>query len=104
MAGILAQVSAKLMLMRSFGLVAANRGIKIRGPYSYVRHSMYAGYMLTHVGFLLASPSLWNAAVYAAAWTLLVARMIAEERVLSDDPNYRNYARRVRHKVVPGIY
>jgi len=103
-AGILAHLSAKLMLMRSFGLVAANRGIKIRGPYSYVRHPMYAGYMLTHVGFLLASPSLWNAAVYAAVWTLLGARMIAEERVLNDDPKYRAYAQLVRHRIVPGIY
>lgn len=104
LAGIFVHLSAKLTLMRSFGLVAANRGIKVRGPYSYVRHPMYAGYMLTHIGFLLASPSLWNAAVYAAVWTLLVARIIAEERVLNDDPNYGDYARLVRHRIVPGIY
>ena len=102
--GMLTHLSAKLMLMRSFGLVAANRGVKVRGPYSYVRHPMYAGYMLTHIGFLLASPSLWNAVVYAAVWTLLAARIIAEERVLNEDPNYRAYARSVRHRIVPGIY
>lgn len=104
LAGLVTHVSAKLALMRSFGLVAANRGIKIRGPYSYVRHPMYAGYMLTHIGFLIASPSLWNAAVYAALWTLLVARMVAEERILNEDPAYRDYARLVRHRVVPGLF
>lgn len=102
--GMLTHIAAKLTLLRSFGLVAANRGIKVSGLYSYVRHPMYAGYMLTHVGFLLASPSLWNAAVYAAVWSFLVARMIAEERILSQDPEYRNYAKLVRHRILPGVY
>lgn len=104
LAGLATHMSAKLALMRSFGLVAANRGIKIRGPYCYVRHPMYAGYMLTHVGFLIAAPSLWNAMVYSAVWMLLVARMIAEERVLNEDPVYRDYVRLVRHKIVPGLF
>jgi protein-S-isoprenylcysteine O-methyltransferase Ste14 len=102
--GMLTHIVAKLTLLRSFDLVAADRGIKVGGLYAYVRHPMYAGYMLTHVGFLLASPSLWNAAIYAAVWSFLVARMVAEERILCNDPQYREYARLVRHRVVPGIY
>lgn len=102
--GIVTHLAAKLSLLRSFGLVAANRGIKVGGLYSYVRHPMYAGYMLSHIGFLLASPSLWNAAVYAAVWTLLIARIRAEERILGQDPEYRAYRRVVRHRLVPRIY
>ena len=52
-AGFLLQLWAKLTLRRSFGVVAANRGVKASGPYRLVRHPMYAGYALTHVGFLL---------------------------------------------------
>ena len=37
------------------------------GPYRFVRHPMYAGYTLTHIGFLLAMPSLLNAGIYALA-------------------------------------
>ena len=104
LAGLIVHVGAKLSLLRSFGLVAANRGVKSGGIYSYIRHPMYAGYMLTHIGFLLSSPSLWNAVIYSAVWTFLVARIVAEERVLNADAEYRAYARRVRHRIVPGIY
>src|SRR5262249_37391168 len=58
--GMIIQISAKAALWRSFGLVPANRGIKTGGPYRFVRHPMYAGYTLTHIGFLLGFPSLQN--------------------------------------------
>lgn len=102
--GLIIHLSAKLALWRSFGLVAANRGIKVGGLYAYVRHPMYAGYMLGHVGFLLASPLLWNAVLYAVTWALLLARMSAEEKILMNDPKYQAYARVVPYRVVPGIY
>src|SRR5262249_35493648 len=57
-AGMIIQISAKAVLWRSFGLVPANRGIKTKGPYRFVRHPMYAGYTLTHIGFLSGFPSL----------------------------------------------
>ena len=58
--GLYVQISAKVILGRSFGLIAANRGIKVAGPYRIVRHPIYAGYTIIHVGFLLAFPSVWN--------------------------------------------
>lgn len=75
--GLVIHCSAKLSLRRSFGLVAANRGIKVGGAYRIVRHPMYAGYILAHIGFLLTSPTLWNLAVYVSGWALLVARIYA---------------------------
>ena len=102
--GFILHVGAKLSLRRSFGLVAADRGIKRRGFYALVRHPMYAGYMLTHLGFLLMAPSLWNLAVYCVAWPLLIARIFAEERVLAANPEYRDYAARARYRLVPGVF
>ena len=43
-------LAAKAFLGRSFGLVAANRGVKDAGIYRFVRHPMYLGYMLSHLG------------------------------------------------------
>lgn len=97
-------VAAKLILRRSFGLVAANRGVKVGGLYGFVRHPMYFGYMISHIGTLLILPSLWNLGVYAVSWTALALRIAAEERLLRQDPDYEAYCRRVRYRLIPGLY
>lgn len=104
LSGMLLQISAKLALGRSFGIVAANRGVRVIGPYRLIRHPMYAGYTLTHVSILLTCPSLVNAAIYAAAFLVQVARLTREECVLTGDPEYRRYAELVRYKLVPGVF
>jgi len=102
--GFLFQIWAKLTLRRSFGVVAANRGVKASGPYRILRHPMYAGYALTHIGFLLAGPTLWNFAIYAGTLTLQVRRILAEERVLGEDPAYRALAERTRYRLLPPVF
>ncbi|HZP10267.1 isoprenylcysteine carboxylmethyltransferase family protein [Methyloceanibacter sp.] len=104
LAGLYLQISAKVSLGQSFGLVAANRGVKVVGPYRFVRHPMYAGYMIAHVGFLLAFPSLWNAALYSAEFAIQVARLLREEHFLGQDQAYRAYAARVRYRLLPAIF
>jgi len=98
------ELYGKIALGRSFGIVAANRGIVVRGPYRFVRHPIYFGYLVTHVGFFLSNASLWNAAVYAAAYFFQVARIFSEERLLSDDEAYREYSRTVRYRLLPGLF
>ncbi len=102
--GMLVHIGAKLSLNLSFGLVAANRGIKTDGLYRFVRHPMYAGYMICHIGFLLTQPSLWNLGVYVVTWTFLALRIAAEERILFQDEEYREMATRVRYRLIPGVY
>ena len=97
-------ISAKLSLRRSFGVVAANRGVRTGGLYGLVRHPMYLGYFLTHLGFLLTNPVLWNAAVYVAWTACQLYRIRAEERVLSGDTAYEAFARRTRYRLVPFVY
>src|SRR5262249_42348289 len=63
-AGMIIQISAKVALWRSYGLIPANRGIKTGGPYRFLRHPIYAGYTLIHIGFLLGFPSLRNFLLY----------------------------------------
>jgi protein-S-isoprenylcysteine O-methyltransferase Ste14 len=97
-------VSAKLSLCRSFGVVAANRGVRTGGLYALVRHPMYLGYFLTHLGFLLTNPVLWNVAVYAVWTACQLYRVRAEERVLSADTAYVAFACRVRYRLLPLVY
>jgi protein-S-isoprenylcysteine O-methyltransferase Ste14 len=102
--GMSLQVAAKLILGRKFGIIPANRGIQVVGPYRFIRHPMYAGYTLTHIGFLLAMPSTMNAALYGLAFSFQVSRIFREERVLFADPGYRAFAERVRYRLVPGLF
>jgi protein-S-isoprenylcysteine O-methyltransferase Ste14 len=104
LAGFGLNMGAKLTLLRSFGVVAANRGIKIHGPYRLIRHPMYAGYMLTHLGFLLSGPNLWNTCVYALAFGFQVVRIFAEERMLNHDPAYRELSVRVPYRLAPFVF
>jgi len=103
-AGILLQLWAKLTLRRSFGIVPANRGVKAEGPYRLVRHPMYAGYLLMHLGFWLTHPTLWNAAIYLSCLGLQCARLLAEERLLARDPAYLAMQGRVRWRLAPGVF
>jgi len=104
LAGMIIQISAKLTLWRSFGLIPANRGIKTRGPYRIVRHPMYLGYTLTHVGFLLGFPSFQNSLLYLAVFLIEIARIFREELILKQDPLYLAYASRVRYRLLPGVF
>ncbi len=102
--GLAVHLSAKFALRRSFGVVAANRGVKVSGPYRLVRHPMYLGYILSHVGILLAGPNLTNVVLIAAIWAFLVARIVAEERVLLRDAAYQQLCAVTRWRLVPGVY
>lgn len=103
-AGLCMVVAGKLTLGRSFGLVPANRGVVATGPYLLVRHPIYIGYLVTHVGFLTAHLTVWNVAVLLIADASLVVRSLREERVLGQDARYREYCGRVRWRLVPGVF
>ena len=102
--GLFLQITAKVVLGHAFGIIAANRGVKVAGPYRFVRHPMYAGYTMTHIGYLLAMPALSTAILYALALSFQIVRIFREERVLIEDPCYREFAARVRYRLVPGLF
>lgn len=102
--GNIFQLWAKFCLRRSFGVAAANRGIKVNGPYNFVRHPMYAGYLAVHVGIFLTMPSVINFGIYAIAWWAQVLRLQAEERLLSQDNTYREFMDKTRWRLIPGVY
>ena len=102
--GFVIHLGAKLSLRRSFGVVAANRGVRTGGLYVLVRHPMYLGYFVTYLGFLLTNPARWNVVVYAIWTACQLYRVRAEERVLSADTAYLAFARRVPYRLVPFVY
>jgi protein-S-isoprenylcysteine O-methyltransferase Ste14 len=95
---------AFLYLGRSFGIVAANRGLKVDGPYRFVRHPIYLCHTITMSGFIAANFGWVNLTIVAAAMICQVMRMGAEERVLTHTDEYALYRARVRWRLVPGLY
>ena len=75
------------------------------GPYRIVRHPGYAGNMLALPGMVLAFSSMWTLIPVAVALIIAVIRTVLEDQTLQDElPGYRDYVRRVRYRLIPGIY
>ncbi len=104
LAGTVFEIYAKGFLGRSFGIVASDRGIVWGGPYRIVRHPIYLGYFVTHVGFFLANWSPRNLALYIVIYFFQISRILSEERILREDESYRTYCQRVRYRLIPFIF
>jgi len=87
--------------------IQADRGHVVcdSGPYRIVRHPGYAGNLPPLLGIVLALGSVWTIVPAAAALIIAVIRTALEDRTLQDElPGYRDYARRVRYRLIPGVY
>jgi len=75
------------------------------GPYRFVRHPGYAGNILALFGIVLALGSVWTLIPAAVASIIAVIRTVLEDQTLQEElPGYRDYARRVRYRLIPWIY
>ena len=75
------------------------------GPYAFVRHPMYTGAIVFFVGASLLLGSWWGVAMAPLFAVLLAVRIGIEERALiAGLPGYADYARRVRYRLVPGLW
>jgi protein-S-isoprenylcysteine O-methyltransferase Ste14 len=75
------------------------------GPYRYVRHPMYVGVILCLVGMPCVLGSWWAMLPGFLSATLFVIRTALEDRTLQQElPGYREYARRVRYRLLPWVW
>jgi len=75
------------------------------GPYQYVRHPGYAGLIIFYFAGALALGSLWTLMLNGLASLLLVVRTALEDKTLLGElDGYKEYAGRVRYRLLPGIW
>jgi protein-S-isoprenylcysteine O-methyltransferase Ste14 len=87
--------------------IQTDRGHQVvsSGPYRWVRHPGYAGALLTYWATPVLLDSLWAFLPSLFLTVVLVLRTRLEDRTLQEElAGYREYAGRVRYRLVPGLW
>jgi protein-S-isoprenylcysteine O-methyltransferase Ste14 len=87
--------------------IQTDRGHRVidAGPYAIIRHPGYAFGLLLFLGIPPALGSLWALIPAVMLCPLLVVRTVWEDRTLQAElPGYKEYAQRVRYRLLPGIW
>jgi protein-S-isoprenylcysteine O-methyltransferase Ste14 len=87
--------------------VQTDRGHRVcdSGPYRIVRHPGYAGNILALPGIVLALGSVWTIIPVIVALIISAIRTALEDQTLQEElQGYRDYVRRVRYRLIPGVF
>lgn len=75
------------------------------GPYAFIRHPMYSGSVVFFIGAPLLLGSWWGLAMAPLFAALFAIRARIEERALiAGLPGYADYTKRVRYRLLPGLW
>ena len=75
------------------------------GPYSIVRHPLYLGGLIMFISVPLALGSFWALVPTAIATVVIIVRIVLEDRTLQAElEGYKEYAARVRYRLIPGVW
>jgi protein-S-isoprenylcysteine O-methyltransferase Ste14 len=75
------------------------------GPYRIVRHPGYAGAILGYLLIPVVLDSIWSLIPAILLLIVLIIRTVLEDKTLQEElPGYREYARKTRYRLMPGIW
>ena len=75
------------------------------GPYRWIRHPGYVGGILTYLATPIFLDSVWAFLPAVFVTLILVIRTALEDRFLQNElQGYREFAQRVRYRLIPGIW
>ncbi len=87
--------------------IQGERGHKVvsSGPYGWVRHPGYLGSLVASLGMPLLLDSVWAFVPVVVFGVFFIIRTRLEDRFLQENlPGYREYAQKVRYRLLPGIW
>jgi len=102
--GMLIALMAIIFIRRSFAVLPAVRTLVDNGPYRYIRHPVYLGEMIYLFGSMLLYFNLLSILCFIAAIAFTIGRIELEERKLGKLPEYREYMKQVKYRLVPRIF
>jgi protein-S-isoprenylcysteine O-methyltransferase Ste14 len=79
--------------------------VQTGGPYHFVRHPGYVGTIIPALATPLALGSLWAFIPAGLLTAVMVVRTALEDKTLRDElAGYKEYARRTRYRLLPGVW
>jgi protein-S-isoprenylcysteine O-methyltransferase Ste14 len=79
--------------------------VQTGGPYRFIRHPGYLSLLCSYITIPIALGSLWACIPMALLVVNLFIRTALEDRTLQNElDGYREYAGRVRYRLIPGIW
>jgi protein-S-isoprenylcysteine O-methyltransferase Ste14 len=85
--------------------LAPDQKVISTGPYTLVRHPMYAAALVMLLGIPIALGSWWGVPVIVAILPALIWRLLDEEKFLAENlPGYSEYQARVRYPLIPRVW
>ncbi len=87
--------------------IQSDRGHRVvdTGPYAIVRHPLYLAGIFTVVGMALALGSYRALIPVAVGVVVILVRTGLEDRMLRNElEGYKDYASRVRYRLIPGVW
>ncbi len=105
--GIFLWAMASNRFFSSYLRIQTERGhtVETGGPYRFVRHPGYVGGLLLYGASPLALASLWTALPTMLLVGLFLYRTAREDQTLKAElEGYRDYAQRVRYRLLPGVW
>ena len=87
--------------------VEVEKGQKLitRGLYGIVRHPMYVGMLILYFALPIGLGSYWAMIPLLPLFPIMIIRTLNEEEVLKRDlPGYKEYCKKVKYRLIPGIW
>jgi len=106
-AGLLVWAIAANRYAAVYARIQQERGhaVATTGPYRFVRHPFYVGTITFSLTIPLALGSPWALIPGGLAALLFIVKTAAEDRMLREGlVGYREYAGRVRYRLLPGVW
>ncbi|HYP26631.1 MAG TPA: methyltransferase [Blastocatellia bacterium] len=101
-------VWARRILGRGWSVLPQDSHMQLytNGPYSVVRHPIYAGAALAYAGLLLAQNNITGQIIFGSQIVGFVVKAAWEDQFLSLEKglNYQDYKNRVKWRLFPGLW
>lgn len=88
-------------------IIEVQKGQKVisTGPYAVIRHPMYAGIIPMYLGIPFALGSYYELPFLIPVFIVIILRILNEEEVLKRDlKGYKEYTKKVKYRLIPGIW